>query len=103
MNPAEVLNRPLTIKSITIRNRIMSTAHSSGFVQNGFPQEQYRNYQEEKAKGGIGMTMIAGTSSVTLDSPNKEAGHVDISSDEVIPYFKQLAAVIRKHGAAVMA
>jgi dimethylglycine catabolism A len=103
MNVREILNSPLTIKNVTIRNRLMSTAHSSGFVQNGFPQEQYRRYQEEKAKGGIGMTMIAGTSSVTPDSPGKEAGHVDISTDEVIPHFKALAAVIRGHGAAVMA
>ncbi len=103
LDPNEVLLRPLTIKNVTIRNRIMSTAHSSGFVQGGFPQAQYRRYQEEKAKGGIGMTMIAGTSSVTPDSPNKEAGHVDISSDDIIPYFQELAAVIRKHGAAVMA
>lgn len=103
MNTREVLLQPLVIKNVTIRNRIMSTAHSSGFVQGGFPQEQYRRYQEEKAKGGIGMTMIAGTSSVTPDSPNKEAGHVDISSDEIIPHFKALAATIRQHGAAVMA
>jgi len=80
----------------------MSTAHSSGFVQGGLPREQYRRYQEEKAKGGIGLTMIAGTASVTPDSPNKEAGHVDTSTDEIIPYFQELAKVIRRHGAAVM-
>lgn len=102
-NPSDALLKPLTIKNVTIRNRIMSTAHSSGFVQGGLPREQYRRYQEEKAKGGIGMTMIAGTSSVTPDSPNKEAGHVDISTDEIIPYFQELAKVIRRHGAAVMA
>jgi 2,4-dienoyl-CoA reductase-like NADH-dependent reductase (Old Yellow Enzyme family) len=49
------------------------------------------------------MTMIAGTASVTPDSPNKEAGHVDLSSDEIIPYFQELAKVIRGHGATVMA
>jgi 2,4-dienoyl-CoA reductase-like NADH-dependent reductase (Old Yellow Enzyme family) len=97
------LLRPLTIKGVTIRNRILSTAHSSGFVKDGFPQEQYRLYQLEKARGGIGMTMIAGTSSVSPDSPGREAGHVDISTDEVIPYFQRLAETIRGEGAAVMA
>lgn len=67
------------------------------------PREQYRLYQEEKAKGGIGLTMVAGTSSVTPESPGKEAKHVDISTDAVIPYFKELAAGIRRHGATVMA
>lgn len=103
MSQHDVLLRPLTIKGVTIRNRIMSTAHSSGFVQNGLPQEQYRLYQEEKARGGVGLTMVAGTSSVTPESPGKEANHVDISTDAVIPYFKELAAAIRGHGAAVMA
>jgi 2,4-dienoyl-CoA reductase-like NADH-dependent reductase (Old Yellow Enzyme family)/thioredoxin reductase len=95
--------KPLTIKGVTIRNRIMSTAHSSGFVKDGLPQEQYRAYQEAKARGGIGMTMVAGTASVTPDSPNREAGHIDVSSDEIIPYLAALAKVIRSHGASVMA
>ncbi|MCP5365976.1 MAG: FAD-dependent oxidoreductase [Hyphomicrobiales bacterium] len=103
MNPAEVLSRPLTIKGVTIRNRIMSTAHSSGFVQGGLPQEQYRLYHQAKARGGIGLTMIAGTSSVTPDSPNREAGHVDLSTDEAIPHFQKLAKVIRDEGASVFA
>ncbi|NQY98422.1 MAG: FAD-dependent oxidoreductase [Henriciella sp.] len=103
VDPIQVLMKPLKIKGVTIRNRIMSTAHSSGFVQGGLPQEQYRRYQEEKAKGGIGMTMIAGTASVTPDSPNKEAGHVDLSNDEIIPYFQELAKTIRAQGASVMA
>lgn len=102
-NDLSPLLRPLTIRGVTIRNRILSTAHSSGFVQDGFPQEQYLLYQLEKARGGIGMTMVAGTSSVTPDSPGKEAGHVDISTDAVIPYFQKLAAAIRGEGASVMA
>jgi 2,4-dienoyl-CoA reductase-like NADH-dependent reductase (Old Yellow Enzyme family)/thioredoxin reductase len=95
--------QPLIIKGVTIRNRIMSTAHSSGFVEGGLPREQYLLYQREKARGGIGMTMIAGTSSVEPDSPGAEAGHVDISTDAVIPHFQALAAAIRAEGAAVMA
>ncbi len=99
----ETLLSPLTIKNITIRNRILSTAHSSGFVQDGLPQEQYLAYQEQKAIGGIGLTMVAGTSSVTPDSPGKEAGHVDVSSDDIIPHFQRLAKVVRQHGATVFA
>lgn len=99
----EILLKPLTIKGLTIRNRIMSTAHSSGFVKDGLPQTQYRLYQEAKARGGVGLTMVAGTSSVTPDSPNREAGHVDISTDEIIPHFQALAQAIRGHGAAAMA
>lgn len=103
MGNIDILLKPLTIGGVTIRNRIMSTAHSSGFVQDGLPQEQYRLYQEEKAKGGIGLTMVAGTSSVTPDSPGREAGHVDVSTDEIIPWFQKLADTVTSHGASVFA
>lgn len=103
LNPAQVLNRPLTVRNVTIRNRLMSTAHSSGFVRDGLPQEQYMLYQVEKARGGVGMTMVAGTSSVTPDSPGREAGHVDVSRDDAIPHFQTLARAIKAHGATVMA
>jgi len=94
---------PLKINNVTIRNRILSTAHSSGFVQDGLPQKQYLAYQEQKAIGGIGLTMVAGTSSVTPDSPGKEAGHVDVSSDDIIPHFQKLVRTVRQHGATVFA
>lgn len=103
MSDFDVLLSPLTIKKVTIRNRIMSTAHSSGFVQDGLPRDQYLAYQEEKAKGGVGLTMVAGTSSVTPDSPGKEAGHVDVGTDDVIPHFQRLAQAVTRHGASVFA
>jgi 2,4-dienoyl-CoA reductase-like NADH-dependent reductase (Old Yellow Enzyme family) len=97
------LTQPLTLRAMTVRNRIMSTAHSSGFVLDGKPQEQYRLYQAEKAKGGIGLTMVAGTAAVTRDSPAGEAGHVDLTNDGVIPHLAAVAEAVRGHGAAVMA
>jgi 2,4-dienoyl-CoA reductase-like NADH-dependent reductase (Old Yellow Enzyme family)/thioredoxin reductase len=103
MTELSALLRPLTIRAMTIRNRVMSTAHSSGFVQDGKPQAQYRLYQAEKARGGIGLTMVAGTAAVARDSPAGEAGHVDLTSDDVVPHLAALADEIRGHGAAVMA
>ncbi|OYY30980.1 MAG: hypothetical protein B7Y65_00180, partial [Azorhizobium sp. 35-67-15] len=65
---ADALLKPLSIKGLTIRNRVMSTSHAPGYGKEGKPQERYQLYHEEKAKGGIGLTMFGGSSSVALDS-----------------------------------
>jgi len=46
---------PLKIGSFTVRNRILSTAHLTGFAEGGLPSERHLNYWASKAKGGIGL------------------------------------------------
>ena len=52
------LLQPLKIKSLVLKNRIMSTSHASGLEVGGLPTEAYQLYHEEKAKGGIALTMF---------------------------------------------
>lgn len=46
---------PLRIGTFTVRNRILSTAHYTGFGEKGLPSERHRRYWGSKAKGGIGL------------------------------------------------
>jgi 2,4-dienoyl-CoA reductase-like NADH-dependent reductase (Old Yellow Enzyme family) len=46
----DALLKPLTIKHLTIRNRVMSTAHAPGYPENGMPTERYQLYHAEKAR-----------------------------------------------------
>src|SRR6476646_10228208 len=64
------LLQPLQIKSVVFKNRIMSTSHACGLESGGMPTEAYQLYHEEKAKGGIALTMFGGSSNVDVDSPN---------------------------------
>ena len=98
----DALLSPLQIKHLTIRNRIMSTSHAPSYGQDGKPKERYQLYHEEKAKGGIGLAMFGGASSVDVDSPTRPWNQLDASDDEIIPYFQELAARIHGHGAALM-
>ena len=61
------LLQPLRIKNLTLRNRIMSTSHASTLDDGGMPKERYQRYHEEKAKGGIALTMFGGSSMVSRD------------------------------------
>ncbi len=97
------LFKPLKIKTISIRNRIMSTAHTSGAGEDGKPKERYQRYHEEKARGGIGLTIIGGSTAVAPDTPGADMLHLDASTDDIIPYYQELADRVHNHGAAVFA
>ncbi|WP_088348901.1 MULTISPECIES: NADH:flavin oxidoreductase [Rhodomicrobium] len=100
--PFEALLRPLTIKGLTIRNRIMSTSHAPSYGADGKPKERYQLYHEEKAKGGIGLTMFGGSSSVAVDSPAAPWNQISVADDSVVPFFREFADRIHAHGAALM-
>ncbi|MFO0997643.1 MAG: NADH:flavin oxidoreductase [Alphaproteobacteria bacterium] len=97
----DALLKPITIKHLTIRNRIMSTAHAPSYGVEGMPGERYQLYHEEKAKGGIGLTMFGGSTVVSPDCP-AVFGQLNASTDAIVPYFRELAARVHRHGAALM-
>ncbi|MBH0237380.1 NADH:flavin oxidoreductase [Methylobrevis albus] len=99
---ADALLKPLTIRGLTIRNRVMSTSHAPGYGKDGKPQERYQLYHEEKARGGIGLTMFGGSSSVAVDSPAAPWNQISVADDSVIPYFQQFADRVHRHGAKLM-
>jgi len=55
------LFEPITLNKLTIRNRIVSTAHAEVYAEpGGLPGERYIRYYEEKAKGGLGLAICGG-------------------------------------------
>ena len=98
---ADPLLQPFTLKNVTFRNRIMSTSHSEGFSDQGLPKEPLQRYHEEKARGGIALTMFGGSSNIAPDSPNV-FGQLNFGTDEVIPYLQNFSRRIHQHGAAIM-
>jgi 2,4-dienoyl-CoA reductase-like NADH-dependent reductase (Old Yellow Enzyme family) len=95
------LLQPYRLKHLVFRNRLMSTAHEPAYTEDGMPKERYRLYHAEKAKGGIALTMIGGSSVVAPDSP-QAFGNILLYKDEVVRWLKELADDIHAHGAAVM-
>ncbi|WP_240722435.1 NADH:flavin oxidoreductase [Poseidonocella sp. HB161398] len=89
------------LKHLVMRNRIISTSHAATAGGGGYPREQYQAYHEEKAKGGLAMTMIGGSSQVSPDS-NWGGNQMDVSHDDVIPYLQQMSERVHRHGAHIM-
>lgn len=101
MATSDPLLQPFSLKHLTLRNRIMSTSHEPAYAEDGLPKTRYRLYHEEKAKGGIGLTMIGGSAIVSPDSP-PAFGNLHLWDDAVVPCLQELAQGVHSHGAAVM-
>lgn len=101
MAAQDPLLQPFQLKHLTLKNRLMSTAHEPNYSEDGMPKEQYRLYHVEKAKGGIALTMTAGSAVVSEDSP-QAFGNLYAYKDEIVPWLKQLADECHDEGCAVM-
>src|SRR5690606_5226306 len=64
MTSKDPLLQPFRLKHLTLRNRLVSTSHEPAYTEDGLPKARYRAYHEEKARGGIGLTMIGGSAVV---------------------------------------
>ena len=60
---SDPLLQPFQLKHLRLKNRILSTSHEPAYSEDGMPKDRYRAYHVEKAKGGLAMTMTAGTPS----------------------------------------
>lgn len=101
INTKDPLLQPYQLKHLTLKNRIMSTSHEPAYSEDGMPKDRYRLYHLEKAKGGIALTMTAGSAIVSEDSP-PAFGNLYAYSDEIVPWLKKIADDCHEHGAAVM-
>ncbi|MFK7889336.1 MAG: FAD-dependent oxidoreductase [Granulosicoccus sp.] len=98
---SDPLLTPFQLKHLTLKNRLMSTAHEPSYSDDGMPKERYRLYHAEKAKGGIAMTMTAGSALVSADSP-AAFGNLYAYKDEIVPWMAELTDACHEHGCAVM-
>ncbi len=101
MNEKDVLLQPYRLKHLTLKNRIMSTAHEPAFSEDGMPKDRYRLYHVEKAKGGIALNMTAGSAIVSPDSP-AAFGNLHAYKDDIVPWLKRLSDDCHELGSAVM-
>jgi 2,4-dienoyl-CoA reductase-like NADH-dependent reductase (Old Yellow Enzyme family) len=95
------LLQPLTIKQLELRNRVFSSSHEPAYGVDGMPTDRYRLYHEEKAKGGVALTMTAGGAIVSHDSP-PAFGNLHAYDDAIVPWIRRLTDGIHDRGAAVM-
>ena len=94
---------PITLNKLTLRNRVVSTAHAEVYAEpGGLPGDRYIRYYEEKAKGGLGLAICGGSSPVSIDSPQSWWKSVNLATDAVIEPLARLSEAMHRHGAKIM-
>ena len=76
-------------------------AHSYGYTDRfGLPTQRLLDYLEERARGGVGMLIMGGTS---VSSPESalEGSYISID-DRVIPWYEKISKRIHKYGTLIL-
>ena len=95
------LLQPFQLKHLRLKNRVLSTSHEPAYSEDGMPKDRYRAYHVEKAKGGLAMTMTAGTAVVSSDSP-PAFGNLHAFDDAIVPWIRRMTDEIHEHDCAAM-
>lgn len=95
------LLQPYQLKHLTLKNRIIVTSHEPAYPEDGMPKGRYRAYTVERAKGGVAMTMTAGSAAVSKDSP-PVFNNLLAYKDEIVPWVREMTDAVHEQGAAIM-
>ena len=95
------LLQPYKLKHLTLRNRIIVTSHEPAYPEDGMPKGRYRAYTVERARGGVAMTMTAGSAAVSKDSP-PVFNNLLAYKDEIVPWIREMTDAVHEEGAAIM-
>ncbi len=98
---SDPLLQPFQLKHLSLKNRLMITSHEPNYHEDGMPKDRYRLYHVERAKGGVALTMTAGSAIVSADSP-PAFGNLHAYKDEIVPWLKKIADECHVYGTAVM-
>ena len=98
---SDPLLQPYQLKHLTLRNRIMITAHEPAYPEDGMPKGRYRAYHAERARGGVALTMTAGSAAVSRDSP-PVFNNILAWQDEVVKWTRELTDAVHEAGSAIM-
>ena len=58
MNTLTAIWEPLTIGEVSVKNRIMISAQSQFYGENGVISDRHVSYYRERAKGGVGLLIL---------------------------------------------
>ncbi len=92
---------PLKLGPITVRNRVIFSAHLTNYAADGHPTDQHAAYYEARAKGGAGLIITEEHSTHPTDWPYEKLIHGFHRS--VIPGYRKITDAVHRHGVPVFA
>ncbi|KKB33216.1 oxidoreductase [Bacillus thermotolerans] len=100
MTPFKHLFSPVTIGSMELPNRIMSTAHQTNHVVDGIPTPDMAAYHVERAKGGAGLLILE---AAAVHSSGMLTTHTIAGYDpKIVPAYQELVKEVHRYGTKVV-
>lgn len=95
----EALFKPIQIRNMTIRNRVMLPGMTTRLcLDGGYVSDEMIAYYKAIARGGCGLVVVEATS---VHMPSAPKNFLRICSDEYIPGLKKLTDAIHEEGACI--
>jgi mycofactocin system FadH/OYE family oxidoreductase 2 len=92
---------PLQIGPITVRNRVVFSAHLTNYAVDGLPSEQHAAYLAARAKGGAGLIITEEHSTHPTDWPYEKLIHGFNSA--VIPGYRRITDAVHAYDVPILA
>ena len=93
---------PLRLGPVTVRNRIVFSAHLTNYAtQDGRPSEQHAAYYEARAAGGSGLIITEEHSTHPTDWPYEKLIHG--FHRDVIPGYRRITEAVHRHRVPIFA
>ncbi len=92
---------PLDLGPVTVKNRLVFSAHLTNYARNGMPTEQHAAYYGERAAGGVGLIITEEHSTHPTDWPYEKLIHG--FHREVIPGYRRITEAVHRHGVPIFA
>jgi 2,4-dienoyl-CoA reductase-like NADH-dependent reductase (Old Yellow Enzyme family)/pyruvate/2-oxoglutarate dehydrogenase complex dihydrolipoamide dehydrogenase (E3) component len=91
---------PATLRSHTLRNRIVFGAHTANMAEDGLPGPRHIGYYAERAIGGAGVIVVEPVPVHAAAVLTR--GNFRHSDDAVIPHFRKVTEAIKSNGAVAI-
>jgi 2,4-dienoyl-CoA reductase (NADPH2) len=97
----QYLLSPLRIGPLTVRNRVVFSAHLTNYAADGLPTEQHAAYYAARAAGGAGLIITEEHSTHPTDWPYEKLIHG--FNPAVIPGYRRITEAVHAHGTPILA
>src|SRR6266536_368070 len=95
------LSEPFAIGQLSLRNRLVATAHGTGLVRDGLAVRGDGDYWRRVAEGGIAMAIVGGTG-VAPESTYRAGNILEAYRPEAVPGLRDRASGIKAGGAVAV-
>ena len=99
--PERLLWTPLDLGPVTVRNRIVFSAHLTNYASGGLPTEQHAAYYAARAAGGAGLIITEEHSTHPTDWPYEKLIHG--FNPKVLDGYRRMTDAVHEHGTPIFA